>query len=201
MFPLMSQSPAPHHIPHSPLSVPTTCPQSRSTSYTSSPPQPQPQDPQHPAACLCHTSPNLHIPAQAPTFMLTKACRSPRGSARSSWTKVGLAACTAKCRTVLLLLISCGEGNGRGQDSPHTQASTHGTQKPWETLFLFCKHPYVHYTGARTMHSTRIPDLRGRHSDHAAVVKTLPANAEDTRDMVSIPGLGRSPGGGNGNPL
>ena len=59
MFPLMSQSPAPHHIPHSPLSVPTTCPQSRSTSYTSSPPQPQPQDPQHPAACLCHTSPNL----------------------------------------------------------------------------------------------------------------------------------------------
>ena len=51
------------------------------------------------------------------------------------------------------------------------------------------------------MHSTRIPDLRGRHSDHAAVVKTLPANAEDTRDMVSIPGLGRTPGGGNGNPL
>ena len=33
------------------------------------------------------------------------------------------------------------------------------------------------------------------------VVKNLPANAEDTRDTGSIPGLGRSPGGGNGNPL
>ena len=33
------------------------------------------------------------------------------------------------------------------------------------------------------------------------VVKNLPANAEDARDMGSIPGLGRSPGEGNGNPL
>ena len=32
------------------------------------------------------------------------------------------------------------------------------------------------------------------------VVKNLPANAEDTRDTSSIPGLGRSPGEGNGNP-
>ena len=32
-------------------------------------------------------------------------------------------------------------------------------------------------------------------------VKNLPANAEDTRDVVLIPGLGRSPGGENGNPL
>ena len=31
--------------------------------------------------------------------------------------------------------------------------------------------------------------------------KNLPASAGDTRDMGSIPGLGRSPGGGNGNPL
>ena len=29
----------------------------------------------------------------------------------------------------------------------------------------------------------------------------LPANAEDLRDTGSIPGSGRSPGGGNGNPL
>ena len=34
-----------------------------------------------------------------------------------------------------------------------------------------------------------------------SVVKNLPANAGDTRDMGSIPGLGRSTGGGNGNPL
>ena len=31
--------------------------------------------------------------------------------------------------------------------------------------------------------------------------KTLPANAGDARDTGSIPGLGRSPGGGHGNPL
>ena len=33
------------------------------------------------------------------------------------------------------------------------------------------------------------------------MVKNLPANAEGTRDMGLIPGSGRSPGGGNGNPL
>ena len=32
-------------------------------------------------------------------------------------------------------------------------------------------------------------------------VKKLPANAGDIRDASSIPGLGRSPGGGHGNPL
>ena len=35
----------------------------------------------------------------------------------------------------------------------------------------------------------------------ALVVKNLPAKAGDTRDMGSISELGRSPGGGNGNPL
>ena len=34
-----------------------------------------------------------------------------------------------------------------------------------------------------------------------AVGKEPACNAGDTRDMGSIPGLGRSPGGGNGNPL
>ena len=33
------------------------------------------------------------------------------------------------------------------------------------------------------------------------VIKNLPANAGDTEDVGSIPGLGRSPGGGNGNPF
>ena len=31
-------------------------------------------------------------------------------------------------------------------------------------------------------------------------VKNLPANAGNVRDMGSIPGSGKSPGGGNGNP-
>ena len=34
-----------------------------------------------------------------------------------------------------------------------------------------------------------------------AVVKNPHANAGDARDMDLIPGLGRSPGGGHGNPL
>ena len=33
------------------------------------------------------------------------------------------------------------------------------------------------------------------------MVKSLPANAGDIRDAGFIPGLGRSPGEGNGNPL
>ena len=35
----------------------------------------------------------------------------------------------------------------------------------------------------------------------ALVVKNLPANAGDLRDVGSIPESGRSPGGGHGNPL
>ena len=33
------------------------------------------------------------------------------------------------------------------------------------------------------------------------MVKNLPANAGDTGDMDSIPGLGKLPGEGNGSPL
>ena len=33
------------------------------------------------------------------------------------------------------------------------------------------------------------------------MAKNLPVNARDIRDAGSIPGLGRSPGGGHGNPL
>ena len=33
------------------------------------------------------------------------------------------------------------------------------------------------------------------------MVKNPPANAEDLRDLGSIPGLGRFPGEGHGNPL
>ena len=38
-------------------------------------------------------------------------------------------------------------------------------------------------------------------SQVALVVKNLPANAGDLRDGGLIPGSGRSPGGGRGNPL
>ena len=35
----------------------------------------------------------------------------------------------------------------------------------------------------------------------ALVVMNLPTKAEDIKDMGLIPGFGRSPGGGHGNPL
>ena len=38
-------------------------------------------------------------------------------------------------------------------------------------------------------------------SQVALVVKNLPAIVEELRDTGSIPGVGRSPRGGNGNPL
>ena len=38
-------------------------------------------------------------------------------------------------------------------------------------------------------------------SQAVLVVKNLPARAGDIRDAGSIPGSGRSPGGGHGNPL
>ena len=40
-----------------------------------------------------------------------------------------------------------------------------------------------------------------RASQLALMLKNPPASAGDARDTGSIPGLGRSPGGGNGNPL
>ena len=43
--------------------------------------------------------------------------------------------------------------------------------------------------------------LRIQASQAAVVVKNPPANAGDTRDADSIPGLGRSSGDGHGNPL
>ena len=39
------------------------------------------------------------------------------------------------------------------------------------------------------------------NSPGGIVVKNPPANTGDTRDAGSIPGSGRSPGVGNGNPL
>ena len=38
-------------------------------------------------------------------------------------------------------------------------------------------------------------------SQMVLVVKNLPANAGDIRDAGLTPGLGKSPGGGRGNPL
>ena len=43
--------------------------------------------------------------------------------------------------------------------------------------------------------------MKGNGFPRGSVVKNPPANAEDVRNVGSIPRLGRSPGEGNGNPL
>ena len=55
------------------------------------------------------------------------------------------------------------------------------------------------YPIPRTLHSSS--PLSSRASQVALEVKNLSATSRDPRDMGSIPGLGRSPGGGNGNPF
>ena len=47
----------------------------------------------------------------------------------------------------------------------------------------------------------RLRDLPKFTQSGGAVVKNLPANAGDSTYMGLIPGSGRSPGEGNGNPL
>ena len=55
------------------------------------------------------------------------------------------------------------------------------------------------------MHERRREMERGipsrRASQVALVIKNPLANAGDAREAGSVPGLGRSPGGGHGNPL
>ena len=43
--------------------------------------------------------------------------------------------------------------------------------------------------------------MSGSDQPAALVVNNPPPNAGDVRDMGLIPGLGRCPGGGHGNPL
>jgi len=52
-----------------------------------------------------------------------------------------------------------------------------------------------------TKYLLSVPYMPGMGFPGGTVVKNLPANAGCTRDAGSIPGLGRSPGGGNGNPF
>ena len=60
----------------------------------------------------------------------------------------------------------------------------------------------------RTRDKARFEKDRGSSFEHVAlgfpggsVVKNLPANAGDTGEAGSSPGLGKSPGGGRGTPL
>ena len=53
---------------------------------------------------------------------------------------------------------------------------------------------YLYQTSVFKLRETRASQL-------VSVVKNLPANAGDIIDTGLIPGSGRSPGGGHGNPL
>ena len=64
----------------------------------------------------------------------------------------------------------------------------------WATVHEVAKS----WTGLTTEHSTHV---LGWGFPGGSVVKNPPTNAGDTGDVDSIPGLGRSPGEGNGNPV
>ena len=70
---------------------------------------------------------------------------------------------------------------------------------PWTLLWTLCSCSTCFSWGLPL--GIRIPGSLIGASQEALVVKNLPANAGDVRDVGSIPGLGRCPGGGNGNPL
>ena len=60
---------------------------------------------------------------------------------------------------------------------------------------------YCTNSGGRVIWYSGLNRLNQWPSQVALVVKKPPANAGDTRDAGLIPGLGRFPGGGHGNPL
>ena len=58
---------------------------------------------------------------------------------------------------------------------------------------------WVQWECGRELSVTKSED--GTFGLNSLVVTNLPANEGEVRDAHSIPGLGKSPGGGHGNPL
>ena len=84
------------------------------------------------------------------------------------------------------------------EDSLEKELATHSSILAWRRIFhgqkiLAGYHPW----GCKELDKTEQP----AYIPPEAVVKDPPANARDTEDLGSIPESGRSPGGGNGNPL
>ena len=81
---------------------------------------------------------------------------------------------------------------------------THNSHK-LEAIHTCIKKWYIHSTSYYPAVTEAYQYIQqrwiSRASQVAQVVRNLPANAGDARDTVSIPGLGRFPGEGNGNPL
>ena len=60
---------------------------------------------------------------------------------------------------------------------------------------------YLPYNHFNCILHLSLPLREVRSSQMVLVVKNLPASAGDKRDSGSIPWVGKSPGGGHGNPL
>ena len=72
----------------------------------------------------------------------------------------------------------------------------------WQMLFWFVCPPICQtYLKMYNSHFEINHYLSAALIPGGTMVKNLPANAGDTRDEGLIPGLGRSPGGGHGNPV
>ena len=83
-----------------------------------------------------------------------------------------------------------------GQGSPPPRGSP--AENPWGGAITSFFNNCVEFC---SMNVLSFIYLFFRASQVALMVKNPPANAGDIRDTGSIPGSGRSPGGGNGNPL
>ena len=108
--------------------------------------------------------------------------------------------CTGKALPKVQGLIQLIQKNlGKKHKTPwkntHTHMHTHT-----RTHAHMHAHTHAHWGwGAKTINKQFI---HGRNSfPGGSMVKSLPANTGDTGDMDLIPGLGRSPEGGNGNPF
>ena len=94
-----------------------------------------------------------------------------------------------------ILSTVSGTRETRGRCYNHRkETATHLESNVWVPVLVLTLNHYM------TM-ATGLSSLGNGASQVVLVVKRLPANAGDGRDAASIPGSGRSPGGGHGNPL
>ena len=70
-----------------------------------------------------------------------------------------------------------------------------GESQGWRSL-VGC-----HLWGRKELDTTEATQQQQQQQQAALMVKNPTANAGDRRDVGSIPGSGKSPGGGHGNPL
>ena len=102
------------------------------------------------------------------------------------------------------------EKQSKSQEFPYAHSLPNSSQPPQRGVFVTIHEPsWTHYYHPKfvieiKLHSWCCTFCGFGHtwaSQVVLVVKNPPANAGDFRDSGSIPGSGRPPGGGNGNPL